>query len=212
MNKKLLYVLIPFVTLLFCNPVYGTRHSRSDNSANILEVINHDNVDQIMTYIYQDRNNKIDFISVTSGLSKEDSEFLLEECDSKKLDVFLVLGLMKLESNFDKDAVGTMGERGLGQLMANTAEPIAKNLGIEYDPDLLFEPQYNILLFTTQLRYLKRLFDNDVHKMLTAYNRGPYGLKKYIASRSNRENPAVSSYSSRVLKYKNEFYNSYLNE
>lgn len=153
---------------------------------------------------------EVKFISNNTGLAYNESRYLLDQCDDKNLDLFLILGLMKLESNFDKMAVGTSGERGLGQLMENTAEPIAKNLGIDYDPEMLFEPKYNIELFTTQLAYLKKVFRNDVHMALTAYNRGEHGLKKYMVSRSNRSNPAKSTYSDKVIKYRNEFYNEYL--
>ncbi|WP_202708070.1 transglycosylase SLT domain-containing protein [Sporosalibacterium faouarense] len=210
MKKKLLYILIPFMTLLLSSNVYGAKHSDAEDRLYTTGIIfDQASVDEIMAYIYRDDNNKIDFISDASGLSKEDSKFLLEECESKELDVFLVLGLMKLESRFDTRAVGSLGERGLGQLMENTARPIAENLDLEYEPDMLFIPRYNIKLFTTQLKYLNKIFDNDVHKVLTAYNRGAYGLKKYMASRSTRQNPAISSYSNRVLEFRNEFYNDF---
>ncbi len=154
-------------------------------------------------------NQKIQFICDISELTYDESKYLLNKCNEKNIDLFLVLGLMRVESNFDKNAVGSLGERGLGQLMENTAKPVAENLGLNYDPEMLFEPKYNINLFTTQLAYLKNIFKNDLHKALTAYNRGQYGLKKYMASRSNRRNPAESTYSNKVIKYRNEFYNEF---
>lgn len=156
-------------------------------------------------------NQKIQFICDISGLTYDESKYLLNKCNEKNLDLFLVLGLMRVESNFDKNAVGSLGERGLGQLMENTAKPVAKNLGLNYDPEMLFEPKYNINLFTTQLTYLKSIFKNDLHKALTAYNRGQYGLKRYMASRSSRTNPAESTYSNKVIKYRNKFYNEFKN-
>ncbi len=152
----------------------------------------------------------VQFVLDITGLTLDESEYLLNQCEEKDLDLFLVLGLMKLESNFDKNAVGTCGERGLGQLMENTAEPIAKNLGLEYEPKKLFEPEYNIKLFTTQLAYLKRILDNNLHMTLTAYNRGEWGLKRYMASRSNTSNPARSTYSDKIMKYREEFYSQYI--
>ena len=156
-----------------------------------------------------DLNSNVKFIKEISGLSDEDSRFLYEECNEKNLDLFMVMGIMRVESNFRNDLVGGMGERGIGQLMENTAKPLAKNLGIKYDPNKLFNNQYNILLFTTQLKYLNEIYNGDPHKTLTAYNRGQYGLKKYIASRSSRRNPAISTYSQKVMKYRNTYYNQF---
>lgn len=224
LKRRFLYCIIVLITLLINGSAYGDiMHTETlYKSFDIGMGGYYDNIDlniniagYVSRYLINNGNrgedDKTKFISNVANLTIEESEYLLEECESKELDVFLILGLMKLESKFDKRAVGTMGERGLGQLMENTAKPIAKNLGIEYDPDKLFQPEYNIKLFTTQLRYLKKLFDNDVHKVLTAYNRGAYGLEKYMASRSRRENPAISSYSQKVLKFREEIYQEYMN-
>ena len=75
-----------------------------------------------------------------TGLEAGAIELMMAECDEVGIDPFVILGLMRLESKFDTYCVGGLGERGLGQLMANTAEPVARNMGIEYDPDNLFEP------------------------------------------------------------------------
>ncbi len=141
-----------------------------------------------------------------TGLNKNDIKSLFDECKEKGIDVFIVLGLMKVESNFNPLTVGTKGERGLGQLMENTAQPVAHNLGLEYDPEKLFQPHYNIELFMTQLKYLYEFYGHDIHKTLTAYNRGQHGLQKYIASRqSTYRDLAMSEYSMRVIEYAVKF-------
>ena len=152
-----------------------------------------------------------DFIIDVSGLSKEDSSYLIEASENIGVDPMLILSLIRVESFFDPYLVGTSGERGLGQLMANTAKPVAESIGVEYKPDKLFEPQYNILLFTTQFKYLIDYYEGDLHKTLTAYNRGQYGLEKYMASRSSHSRPEVSIYSSTVLKYATEYKNQFDN-
>jgi len=158
------------------------------------------------------RNSIIRFIVKETRLEYDEADFLVGKCEDKNLDIFLVLGLIKVESNFNSRLVGSQGERGLGQLMENTAKPLAKNMDINYDPELLFKPEYNITLFTTQLEYLTKYLSGDIHKILTAYNRGQYGLKKYMASRGSRRNPAQSIYSDRVLQYASYYSRQYNNE
>ncbi len=152
-----------------------------------------------------------DFIVDISGLSREDSSYLIESSEKIGVDPMLMLSLIRVESFFDPYLVGTSGERGIGQLMANTAKPVAESIGVEYDPDKLFEPKYNILLFTTQFKYLLDYYEGDLHKTLTAYNRGQYGLEKYMASRSSHSRPEVSIYSSTVLEYASEYKNQFDN-
>ena len=152
-----------------------------------------------------------DFIVDVSGLSREDSSYLIKASENIGVDPMLILSLIRVESFFDPYLVGTSGERGIGQLMANTAKPVAESIGVEYDPDRLFEPQYNMLLFTTQFKYLMDFYEGDIHKTLTAYNRGQYGLEKYMASRSSHSRPEVSIYSSTVLKYAAEYKNQFDN-
>ncbi len=154
----------------------------------------------------------IQYTESVTGLDYSDCKFIIQECKNEKMDPFIVLGVIKRESNFNPSAKGSAGERGLGQLMENTAKPVAENLGYEYDSDKLFDITYNLKLTITQLAYLKELYSEDVHKMLTSYNRGQQGLEDYINSKSSHsENPGMSDYSSEVLhfaaEYKEEFDN-----
>jgi soluble lytic murein transglycosylase-like protein len=145
------------------------------------------------------------YVQSLTGLEYDECNFFIRECKYKNIDPFIVLGIIKRESNFDPYAVGVAGERGLGQLMENTARPVAENLGYVYDPDKLYDPRYNLKLTITQITYLLKLYDNDVHKALTAYNRGQQGLTKYIED----NNSAVSDYSLGVLKYAEKYKESF---
>jgi hypothetical protein len=158
------------------------------------------------------RDNLIKYINEESKLGEDVSTYLYDQCIEKELDPVLVLGLIKLESNFDTNLVSYAGARGLGQLMENTAKPWAKNLGIEYSREKLFEPKYNIRLFTSHLQYLFKVYDNDIHQVLTAYNRGQGGLKKYVASRGGHRNPAESVYSNRVIQLTSNYRKNLENE
>ncbi|EOD00935.1 lytic transglycosylase domain-containing protein [Caldisalinibacter kiritimatiensis] len=214
MKKKVLLSVAIF-TIILTSTVYGIMLAQNGSKAIKIEVINNKRVAMPLDteYLFEqaEKSKKLQFVTDMTGLSTEVSEYLIKQCELRELDIFLVLGLMKLESNFNTKAVGSKGERGLGQLMENTAKPLAKNLGLEYNPDYLFDPKYNIRLFTTQLWYLNKVLDKDIHKVLTAYNRGEYGLKKYMASRAGKRNPAVSDYSLKVLEYASKFKKQYDN-
>lgn len=147
-----------------------------------------------------------EYISNLTQLSYEECDLIIKGSKNSNIDPFIVLGVLKRESNFDPFAVGLSGERGLGQLMENTAEPVARNLGYTYDPDRLFNPSYNLELTITQLSYLYNLYNKDINKTLTAYNRGQQGLINYIKEgKSPYENAAMSEYSVKVLEFAFEF-------
>jgi soluble lytic murein transglycosylase-like protein len=156
--------------------------------------------------LYLNEKDLKEYILNLTRLSSGECELIIRDSKNSKLDPFIVLGVLKTESNFDPYAVGLSGERGLGQLMENTAMPVANNLGYEYDPEKLFNPEYNIELTITQLSYLYNLYDKDINKTLTAYNRGKQGLADYIKEgKSPYKNSSMSEYSEKVLKHACEF-------
>jgi soluble lytic murein transglycosylase-like protein len=162
----------------------------------------------IKTYIYDFRDSYIrerkliQYAENLTGLDYSYCEFLVEESKGKNIDPFIVLGLIKRESDFNPNAKGADGERGLGQLMENTAEIIAENLGYSYNHDMLLDPKFNLKLTITQLSYLRRIYDRDMHKTLTAYNRGQQGLEDYLNLKDER---GISDYSLKVLQYASEY-------
>lgn len=166
------------------------------------------------TYMYNFRDSfirekeLIQYAEKLTGLDYNHCQFLIEECKEKNIDPFIVLGLIKRESDFNPYANGAAGELGLGQLMENTASVIAENLGYSYSHHMLLDPEFNLKITITQLAYLKRLYNKDMHRTLTAYNRGQQGLEDYINSTNKK---GISDYSSKVLQfasdYKKEFEN-----
>lgn len=158
---------------------------------------------------YLKEKELIEYTHSLTNLDYDDCEFILNECKINNVDPFIVLGVIKRESDFNPNAQGAAGERGLGQLMENTARPVAENLGYVYDSDKLFDSRYNLKLTITQISYLINLYDNDIHKALTAYNRGQQGLIEYM-EKSENNSSAVSDYSAKVLLFANEYKENFL--
>ena len=162
----------------------------------------------IKSYIYDYRDSFIEkkqlimYVQNLTGLEYSHCLFLIEESKEKYTDPFIVLGVLKRESDFNPNARGAGGELGLGQLMENTAGIIAENLGYSYRHEMLLDPKFNIKLTITQLSYLQRVYNKDMHKALTAYNRGRTGLENYMKAVDEK---GVSDYSSKVLQFASEF-------
>ena len=153
--------------------------------------------------LFLEEKRLVEFIHELTNFAYSDCKLIVNECRAQDLDPFVILGIIKRESDFNPNAKGAAGERGLGQLMENTARPVAENLGYVYDADKLFDAGYNLKLTITQLSYLMNIYGKDVHKALTAYNRGQKGLEEYM--KQSDGNSAVSDYSVRVLKFAEDY-------
>ncbi len=105
----------------------------------------------------------------------------------------LVKAVIKVESDFDPNAVSRAGARGLMQIMPETA----KDLGVRDS----FDPQENIL---GGVRYLKELLDRfhgSLPLALAAYNAGPNRIGP------RREIPRIEETERFVEKVMGYFYN-----
>ena len=84
---------------------------------------------------------------------------ILEYSSKNKIDPFLVAAVIKNESGFDTEAVSHAGAVGLMQIMPETGEWIASQMGIDhFDMEALRRPEYNVRLGCW---YLGELEQND---------------------------------------------------
>lgn len=108
-------------------------------------------------------------------------ELIEENCFKNKVDPFFVLALIKTESRFYVQAHSRAGARGLMQIMPETGQWIARQMGLtDFKTAQLFEPDYNIALGIWYLTYLLEQFEEDLVKTVAAYNAGINRVNKWL--------------------------------
>ncbi len=113
------------------------------------------------------------------------TQSILEVSRHYDLEPELILAVIFTESSFNVYAESPKGAIGLMQLMPATALAVADELQLEWKGrQLLTDPQINILLGTSYLRYLMKMYNEQgLDYALAAYNVGPGRLDELIRER-----------------------------
>ncbi len=99
------------------------------------------------------------------------------------IDPLFVLAMIKTESDFNKRARSRKGAIGMMQILPATGEPIALELGLEWQgEETLFDPYANVMIGIHYLSELRGRFSDDMMIATAAYNRGPSDLSKRLRS------------------------------
>lgn len=130
------------------------------------------------------------------------------------LDKALVYAVIKVESDFNKDAVSKSDALGLMQILPKTAMWIAKELGEKYSRENMFDPKTNIKFGCYYLRYLFDKFgETDI--VVCAYNAGEGKVLDWVENgKLNREKidyHETKIYLDRVEKYYGVYSNKLVN-
>lgn len=104
---------------------------------------------------------------------------IVEAAQRHQVDADLVEAIMAVESGFDPFAVSDKNCKGLMQLHPDTA----KRFGV----DDIFDPEQNIEGGVKYLEYLQNYFDNDLTKVVAAYNAGENAVERYDGAPPFRE-------------------------
>ncbi|MBF0435710.1 MAG: lytic transglycosylase domain-containing protein [Magnetococcales bacterium] len=101
-----------------------------------------------------------------------------------QLDPALIWGMTKQESLFDTRSKSSAQARGLLQIIPSTAEEEAKLSSFPPpDPELIYEPAYNLALGQAYMKRMLSAFDGDLVLALCSYNAGPGRGEKWREQR-----------------------------
>jgi soluble lytic murein transglycosylase len=93
----------------------------------------------------------------------------------------IILGLTRQESEFNPVAGSHAGARGLMQLMPGTAKMIARQHNVAYDErKLTADPAYNVMLGAAHFGDLIQNYNGSYILSLVAYNAGPRRVGQWI--------------------------------
>lgn len=106
---------------------------------------------------------------------------IIEFSETYQLDPALVGAMVFVESGFNPEAVSHKGAMGLMQIMPDTGEWAAKELGAnKFLIQDLFEPEKNLRIGTWYLNYLKRYFNGNDYLALASYNAGHRNVSRWV--------------------------------
>jgi len=97
------------------------------------------------------------------------------------LDVNWVYGVMRQESRFIIPARSPVGAQGLMQVMPKTGKWVARQLGMDYHPGLLRDPETNVEIGTGYMRILLDELGGDYVLAAAGYNAGPGRARRWRA-------------------------------
>lgn len=128
-----------------------------------------------LTYLYHEQIiNKAKDIPNSFSYPTDYEEYVIRYSTKYKCDPVLVFSVIKVESGFNRDAVSSVGARGLMQLMEDAYDWIKYRLDDQRDNnyDDMFDPELNIQYGTYYLSYLMEKYDGSVELTAAAYHCG----------------------------------------
>ena len=113
-----------------------------------------------------------------------DEEIIYKCATENELDPYLVLSVIKAESNFVSDALSHKDAKGLMQITDETGKWAAEKMGIEdFEVMDLNTPSINVSIGCWYLRDLLDKYDNNITLALCAYNAGSTNVSKWLANK-----------------------------
>ena len=96
-------------------------------------------------------------------------------------DPALILAMIQTESSFRQDVVSAKGAVGLMQVMPDTGQWMAGQLGLDdYSDEALAERQWNLLIGIAYVSYLRQTFPDSLPQAVAAYNAGPARVRAWL--------------------------------
>ncbi|WP_291636018.1 lytic transglycosylase domain-containing protein [Clostridium sp.] len=97
------------------------------------------------------------------------------------VDPYLVVAVIRAESNFDEKAVSHRGAYGLMQIMPDTAMWVAENMKLtDFKLEKLYDTEINIAMGCWYINNLNNEFNGNIDLVLAAYNGGRGNVQKWL--------------------------------
>ncbi|MEO8032407.1 MAG: lytic transglycosylase domain-containing protein [Gemmatimonadota bacterium] len=139
-----------------------------------------------------ERQNQVIHYSTRFRIPADQAGAIYRVATSEGIEPDVAFRLIKIESNFDPDAISSAGAIGYTQIRPATARFFESGISAEQ----LAEPEINLRLGFRFLRSLIRQYDGDINLALLAYNRGPARVQEILDAGGDPAN----GYPERVLK------------
>ena len=108
---------------------------------------------------------------------------VLAAAEKYDLDPYLVFAIISAESGGQANACSPAGARGLMQLMPETAEWCARQMGLKnFTAEQLNDPAVNIDMGCWYLKHLYGEFNGNETAVITAYNAGLTNVQDWLAA------------------------------
>lgn len=101
---------------------------------------------------------------------------VIELSNRYNVPIYTLLGIWGFESNFEKYALGSSGEQGLGQVMYETFKIYGNGNFTDWEDTAEASVKYYM--------YLRTLFDSDHDRIIAAYNTGPGYTREITMSKA----------------------------
>jgi soluble lytic murein transglycosylase len=109
-----------------------------------------------------------------------------------RVEMPLVLSVIRQESAFRPEVVSPAGAHGLMQLLPTTAASVAKSLNLPFSPQkLTTDPAYNLALGRAHLGDLLDDFNGSYVLVLCAYNAGPSRARQWVRLYGHPADPSI---------------------
>lgn len=107
---------------------------------------------------------------------------------NQELDLYLLAGLIRQESEFDPQALSHANAYGLTQVRPTTGRQYARKLGIpHFTNGLLWQPAANVQIGSSIFHAMLAQNNGRVEQTLAAYNAGPGRLTRWLGWNQYRE-------------------------
>ncbi len=104
------------------------------------------------------------------------------------VDPFVIAGIIREESLYNPEALSSVGAMGLMQLMPETANRIARRLGLgSVEREDLLQGEVNVRLGVAYVGQLSRDYQGNLIRTIAAYNAGPAAVKRWVAKFGGRD-------------------------